>query len=158
MNKRAVLFVAVASLAPCAVAYAEQIGEVATAFQLLGPNHKIVVEAYDDPLVAGVACHVSHAVAGGLSSVVGLSTDKSEASIACRQLGPLAFHGKLPREQDVFSEKLSPLFKTLRVVRMVDIKRNALVYLTYSAGLLDGSPKNSVTTVPVPVSQPIPVE
>jgi CreA protein len=140
------------------VVNAEQIGSVDTEVKLLGPNHKIVVDAYDDPLVQGVTCHVSHAVAGGFGAAVGLSTDTSDASIACRQLGPISFNGKVPTQADVFSERLSPLFKQLRVVRMVDRKRNTLVYLTYSTTLIDGSPKNSVTTVPVQASTPIPVQ
>lgn len=114
-----------------------------------------MVEAYDDPLVNGVTCYVSRSKTGGISGALGIAEEKSEASIACRQVGPISFNGKLPKQEDVFSEKRSILFKKLRVVRMVDAPRNTLVYLTYSDKLLDGSPKNSVTAVPVERGTPI---
>jgi len=145
----------VGSLMMVAVAGAQEIGAVNTAFKLLGPDHKIVVEAYDDPLVNGVTCYVSRSKTGGISGALGIAEEKSEASIACRQVGPISFNGKLPKQEDVFSEKRSILFKKLRVVRMVDAPRNTLVYLTYSDKLLDGSPKNSVTAVPVERGTPI---
>ncbi|MDF1481212.1 CreA family protein [Extensimonas sp. H3M7-6] len=141
-----------------AKAHAEVIGAVSTAFQWVGPNHKVVVEAYDDPLVEGVTCYVSRARTGGISGALGLAEDKAEASIACRQVGPLRFAKPLPLQDEVFSERMSVLFKRLRVVRMVDPKRNALVYLTYSDKLIDGSPQNAVTAVPVLSSQPIPIK
>ena len=139
-------------------ASAEQLGEVDTAFKVFGPNHKVIVEAYDDPKVGGVTCHVSRAKSGGLSGALGLAEDKAEASIACRQVGPISFSGPLPQQEEVFSEKLSILFKKLRIVRIVDAKRNALVYLTYSDRLIDGSPKNSITSVPVNRDQKIPLK
>ena len=114
------------------LAHAEQIGEVDTAFKLIGPDHKIVVEAYDDPKVQGVTCYVSRAKTGGVSGALGLAEDKSEASIACRQVGPVRVTQPLPKREEVYSERLSILFKRLRVVRMVDPKRNTLIYLTYS--------------------------
>ena len=141
--------------APCA---AESIGDVDTAFQWIGPNHKIVVEAFDDPKVAGVACYMSRAKTGGISGAVGLAEDKSEASVACRQIGEISFRDKLPKREEVFSEKASVLFKHVRVVRMVDPARNALVYLVYSDRLVDGSPQNSVTAVPVPKTLPVPLK
>ncbi|WP_085316895.1 CreA family protein [Derxia lacustris] len=137
---------------------AEEIGNVDTAFQLLGPDHKIVVEAYDDPKVQGVTCYVSRAKTGGVKGALGLATDTSDASIACRQVGPLAIAGPLPRQEEVFDQRLSILFKRLRVVRMADPKRNALVYLTYSDKLIDGSPKNSITAVAVDRSVPVVVK
>ena len=141
-----------------AAAQAEQIGEVDTVFKLIGPDHKIVVEAYDDPRVGGVTCHVSRAKTGGISGALGLAEDKAEASIACRQVGPITFDKPLPQQEEVFNERLSIMFKKLRIVRMVDKKRNTLVYLTYSDRLIDGSPKNSITAVPVDRSNPIPVK
>jgi CreA protein len=141
-----------------AAAQAEQIGEVDTVFKLIGPDHKIVVEAYDDPKVAGVTCHVSRAKTGGISGALGLAEDKAEASIACRHVGPISFSKPLPQQEEVFNERLSILFKKLRIVRMVDAKRNTLVYLTYSDRLIEGSPKNSITAVPVERSNPIPVK
>jgi len=147
--------VALASIGTAA--FAEPIGDVDTVFKLIGPDHKIGVEAYDDPRVAGVTCYVSRAKTGGITGALGLAEDKSEASIACRQVGPLSFRGPLPKQEEVFGERLSILFKRLRVVRMVDPARNTLVYLTYSDRLIDGSPKNSITAVPVPREQPIPL-
>lgn len=114
------------------VAQAEPIGEVDTVFKLIGPDHKIVVEAHDDPKVSGVTCYVSRAKTGGIKGAVGLAEDKSEASIACRQVGPISFAKPLPAQEEMFSERISLVFKRLRVVRMVDRKRNTLVYLTYS--------------------------
>jgi CreA protein len=139
-------------------AVAEQIGSVDTVFKWVGPNHKIVVEAYDDPAVTGVTCHVSRAKTGGISGAVGLAEDPSDASIACRQVGPLTFPQPLAQQQEVFSERTSILFKRLRIVRIVDVKRNTLVYLTYSDKLIEGSPKNSITAVPVDRATPIPVK
>ena len=139
-------------------AHAEPVGEVDTAFKLIGPDHKIVVDAYDDPKVGGVTCYVSRAKTGGLKGAFGLAEDKAEASIACRQVGPVSFSKPLPAQEEIFSERLSLLFKKLRVVRMVDKKRNTLVYLTYSDRLIDGSPKNSVTAVAVDRGTPIPVK
>jgi CreA protein len=138
--------------------HADTVGEVDTAFKLIGPDHKIVVEGYDDPKVAGVTCYVSRAKTGGISGAIGLAEDKAEASIACRQVGPVSFTKPLAQQEDVFDVRLSVLFKKLRVVRMVDAKRNALVYLTYSDRLIDGSPKNSVTAVAIDRGTPIPVK
>ena len=141
----------------CAGANAEPIGEVDTVFKLIGPDHKIVVDAYDDPKVKGVTCYVSRAKTGGLKGAFGLAEDKAEASIACRQTGPIAFASALPTQEEVMNERLSILFKKLRVVRMVDRERNTLVYLTYSDRLVEGSPQNSVTAVPVDRTTRIPV-
>lgn len=139
-------------------ARAEQVGEVDTAFILIGPDHKIVVDAYDDPKVAGVACFVSRAKTGGIRGALGLAEDKSEASIACRQVGPISFAKPIAEQEEMFNERISLVFKKLRVVRMVDRKRNTLVYLTYSDRLIDGSPQNSVTAVAVDRGTPIPVK
>lgn len=143
--------------AACAAA-AEQVGEVDTVFKLIGPDHKIVVEAYDDPKVAGVTCYVSRAKTGGVSGALGLAEDKAEASIACRQVGPLSFTEPLKKRDEIFSERQSIMFKRLRVVRMVDAKRNTLIYLSYSDRLIEGSPQNSVTAVPVDRATVIPVK
>ena len=139
-------------------AHAQKIGDVSTAFQWIGPNHKIVVEAYDDPEVAGVTCYISRARTGGVKGGLGLAEDKAEASIACRQVGPVQFKGPLPKEDEVFSERMSILFKRLRVVRMVDAPRNTLLYLTYSDKLIEGSPQNSLTAVPIDRATPIPLK
>ena len=139
-------------------AAAETVGEVNTAFKLIGPDHKVVVEVFDDPKVDGVSCYLSRAKTGGLKGAFGLAEDKSDSSVACRQVGDIRFHGQLPHQEEVFSESASLLFKHVRVVRMVDSRRNALVYLVYSDRLVDGSPKNSVTAVAVPATQAIPVK
>ena len=136
---------------------AEPIGEVDTVFKLIGPDHKIVVDAHDDPGVPGVTCYVSRAKTGGIRGAVGLAEDKSEASIACRQTGPISFPKPLPRQEEMFSERISLIFKRLRVVRMVDSTRNTLVYLTYSDRVIEGSPQNSITALPVDRRTPIPV-
>ena len=146
-----------AGLATAALAQAEPIGEVDTVFQWVGPDHKIVVEAYDDPKVSGVTCYVSRAKTGGISGGLGLAEDTADASIACRQVGPISIAKPLPAQEDMFTERISLVFKKLRVVRMVDAKRNALVYLTYSDRVIEGSPKNSLSVVPVDAAIRIPV-
>ena len=143
-------------LAACGAA-ADPIGEVDTVFKIIGPDHKIVVDAHDDPAVQGVTCYVSRAKTGGIKGVLGLAEDKAEASIACRQVGPIVIAKPLPQQEDVFTERISLVFKKLRIVRMVDAKRNTLVYLTYSDRVIEGSPQNSVTAVPVDRSTPIPL-
>ena len=137
---------------------AVKLGSVDTAFQWLGRDHDILVEAYDDPGVAGVTCYVSRARIGGIKGTLGLAEDRAEASIACRQTGPLSFAKPLRQQQEIFSERMSLLFKRLRVVRMVDAPRNTLVYLSYSDKLIDGSPQNSITAVPVDRATPIPLD
>lgn len=130
--------------------YAEEIGSVDTVFKLLGSNHKIVIEAFDDPEVEGVTCHLSRAKKGGISGTLGLATDTSDASIACRQVGKIEFNeDDLKDGERVFNKRTSILFKSMQVVRFFDKKRNTLVYLVYSDKLIDGSPKNSISTVPI---------
>ena len=148
---------AACALALASSAHADPIGEVDTVFKLIGPDHKIVVDAYDDPKVAGVTCYVSRAKTGGISGAIGLAEDKAEASIACRQVGAISFTKPLAEQEEIFNERLSILFKKLRVVRMVDKKRNTLVYLTYSDRVIEGSPKNSITAVAVDRATMIPL-
>ena len=146
------------ALLACTRADAERVGAVDTAFKLIGANHKIVVDAFDDPRVSGVTCFVSRATTGGLSGAFGLAEDKAEASIAYRQVGPIVVDKPLPQQEEVFNERLSILFKKLRIVRMVDSKRHALVYLTYSDRLVDGSPMNAITAVAVDRATALPVK
>jgi CreA protein len=153
-----ILAVLLLSLSMAQRVAAEPIGEVDTVFKLIGPDHKIVVDAHEDPGVAGVTCYVSRAKTGGIKGALGVAEDKAEASIACRQVGPISFPKPLPQQEEVFSERQSLLFKRMRIVRMVDRKRNALVYLTYSDRLIEGSPQNSVTAIAVDASTPIPVK
>ena len=144
-------------LAACSGASGEEVGAVDTVFKFIGPDHKIVVDAYDDPKVTGITCYVSRAKTGGIKGAFGLAEDKAEASIACRQTGVIGFAKPLNKQEEMFSERISLVFKKLRVVRMVDAKRNTLVYLTYSDRVIEGSPQNSVTAVPVPVATVIPL-
>jgi len=128
---------------------AEQIGSVDTSFKLIGANHKLVIEAFDDPKVSGVSCHLARAKKGGISGSIGLAEDTSDASIACRQVGPIVLNDELVDGEKVFKKRTSILFKTMQVVRFLDKKRNVLIYLVYSDKLVDGSPKNSISTVPI---------
>ena len=136
---------------------AQEIGAVNTEWKLMG-SHQLVVEAYDDPKVEGVACYVSKPKRGGLAGAVGVAEEVSDVSIACRQTGPIRFKEPLPRQEDAFSERRSLIFKTMHVVRMIDVPRNTLVYLTYTDKIVSGSPKNSVTAVAVARETPIPLK
>ena len=144
-----VLTAALTFLLAANTANAEEIGSVSTVFKLLGPNDKIVIEAFDDPKVDGVTCHLSRAKKGGVTGAVGLATDSSDAAIACRQVGPITVKEELEDGESVFNKRTSILFKTMQVVRFMDQKRNVLIYLVYSDKLVDGSPKNSISTVPI---------
>jgi len=129
--------------------HAEEIGSVDTKFKLIGPDHKVIVDAFDDKKVDGVACHISRAVTGGLKGAVGLAEDTSDASISCRQVGPISFKESLEKGERVFTKRRSVLFKRLQVVRFCDETRNTLVYLAYSDKIVDGSPQNALSTVPI---------
>jgi CreA protein len=140
------------------VVHAQAVGEVDTVFKLFGPDHKIVVEAFDDPKVKGVTCYVSRAKTGGIKGGLGLAEDTSDASIECQQVGAVSFAGDPMKQQEVvFTERTSFLFKKLQVVRMVDKARNTLVYLSYSDRVIEGSPDNSITAVPLPAGTVIPM-
>jgi len=130
----------------------ERVGEVSTTFRVVGPNDKVVIDRFDDPKVENASCYVSRAETGGLSGWVGLAEDPSRFSIACRATGPVKItgdikHGK--KGEVVFSEDTSVLFKEMRVSRFYDEDKNVLVYLVWSTKLIDGSPYNSVTAIPV---------
>jgi CreA protein len=132
---------------------AEEIGSVSTKFKMLGANDKIVIEAFNDPEIRGATCYLSRAKTGGVSGAVGMAEDTSDASIACRQVGPIALPKRVKSGDadgdQVFKKSTSLLFKSLQVVRFYDRKRNVLVYLTYSDRLVDGSPKNSISAIPI---------
>jgi len=128
-------------------AFAEEIGSVDTVWKLLGANHKIIVEVFDDPKVEGVSCFVSRAKTGGISGSLGLAENTSDASIACRQVGQIKFLDELEEGEEVFGRRSSILFKRIQVVRFFDETRNTLVYLTYSDRIIEGSPKNSISAV-----------
>lgn len=127
----------------------ELIFRKSTTFKLLTPDDKLAVYGLDDPLVDGVACHYTVPEKGGLSGALGLAEQTSDVSLACRQYGPIKFKQKFSQGDVVFSERRSLFFKKLQIVRGCDIHRNILVYMTYSDKLIDGSPKNSTSTVPI---------
>ena len=131
------------------LAHAEEVGCTSTTFRVFGANDRICVYAFDDPRVPGVACHISQARTGGISGSLGLAEDPSRFSIACRQVGPINLPDKLPREESVFSESTSIFFKNTKVVRIFDAKRNTLVYVAISRKVIEGSPMNAISTVPV---------
>jgi CreA protein len=124
-------------------------GSVSTHFRMIGPNDKIVVDGFDDPKVQGVACHISRAQTGGMKGELGVAEDTSDFSIACRQVGPIKIIGELTDGERVFDEHRSLMFKNLQVIRFFDRKRNVLVYVAYSNRVIEGSPKNSISTVPI---------
>ena len=130
-------------------ASAEEVGCTSTTFRVFGANDRICVYAFDDPRVAGVTCHISQARTGGISGSLGLAEDPSRFSIACRQVGPVTLPEKLPREENVFSESTSVFFKNTKVIRLFDAKRNTLVYVAVSRKVIEGSPMNAISTVPV---------
>lgn len=155
MLKRQVLFMLGALLLWGAVpAIAEEIGKVSTTFKFMGANDKIMIEAFDDPDINGATCYVSRAKTGGVKGSLGVAEDTSDASISCRQTGPIALSERIASGKDdgkeVFKKSTSLLFKKMQVVRFFDKKRSTLVYLTYSDKLIEGSPKNSISTIVVP--------
>ena len=145
----AVAAAAVGTMAFVGMSHAEQIGAVDTVFKWIGPDHKIVVDAYDDPKVPGVTCYVSRAKTGGIKGGLGLAEDRAEASIACRQVGPIRIREELKDGEEVFQARTSLVFKTMQVVRFFDRKRNTLVYMVYSDRVIEGSPQNAVTAIPI---------
>ena len=128
---------------------AEDIGCITTTWKLIGSNHKICVQAFDDPKVQGVSCHISQAKTGGIAGAFGVAEDPSQFSIACRQIGPIIINEKLPQEETAFTEGTSLFFKETKVSRMFDEKRNTLIYVAISRKLIEGAPANSISTVPI---------
>lgn len=128
-----------------------RIGDVSTTFRLVGANDKIIVDRYDDPKVGGVSCYVSRAETGGIKGSIGLATDPSRFSIACRSTGAVTVPAKLPDNEVVFGTSANWLFKEIRVSRMWDQEKRVLVYLVWSTRALSpgGSPYNAVSAVPV---------
>ena len=134
----------------------QRIGDVSTTFRVIGRNDRIVVDRYDDPKAAGVSCYLSRAETGGIKGTVGLATDPSRFSIACRATGPVTVAEKLPANEVVFGASANWLFKEIRVSRMWDAQKRTLVYLVWSTQALStgGSPYNSVSVVPVGAAVP----
>lgn len=132
---------------------AEQVGSVDTVFKMFGPDHKIVVEAFDDPDVQNVTCYLSRAKTGGIKGGLGLAEDTADAAISCQQVGPITLSEKIAQGKGegevVFRKRTSLVFKKLQVVRFYDQKRHALIYLSYSDKVVEGSPKNALSAVPI---------
>lgn len=147
------LIVTLATLMLSHSVLAEEIGSVDTVFKMFGPDHKIVVEAFDDPDVKNVTCYISRAKTGGIKGGLGLAEDTSDAAISCQQVGPVELSDKIAQGKAqgevVFRKRTSLVFKKLQVVRFFDQKRHALVYLSYSDKVVDGSPKNALSAVPL---------
>jgi CreA protein len=120
-----------------------------TVFKWLTPNDKLATYGLDDPEVEGVACHFTVPEKGGLKGWIGVAEEVSDISLACRQIGPIRFKKKFEQGEDVFRARRSLFFKKMQIVRGCDTKRNVLVYMVYSDKLIEGSPKNSTSTVPV---------
>ena len=141
---------------PAAAADGTRIGAVSTTFRFVGRNDKIVVDRYDDPRVNGVSCYMSHAETGGVKGSLGLATDPSRFSIACRATGKVVVQGKLPADETIFDTRTSFFFKVLRVTRLYDADKRVLLYLVWSTKSLStgGSPYNSITAVPLETIAP----
>lgn len=134
----------------------QRIGDVSTTFRVVGRNDRIVVDRYDDPKAQGVSCYLSRAETGGIKGTIGLATDPSRFSIACRATGPVTVADKLPQNEVVFGASANWLFKEIRVTRMWDAQKRTLVYLVWSTQALStgGSPYNSVSVVPITPATP----
>jgi CreA protein len=144
------LLAAFVLFAACKYARADDIGCVRTTFNLLSPNDKVCVSSFEDPKVPGVTCFISQARKGGWGQPLGLNEDPSNFSVACRQMGPITIDiSKLPRSEEAFSQKTSMFFKATRIYRLLDEKHNTLVYVAISSKIVNGSPANSVSTVPI---------
>ncbi len=135
--------------APARADDADRIFDKSTVWRPLTPNDKLVVYGIDDPSVAGVACWYTQPEKGGIKGTLGLAEDVSDISLACRQVGPVQFKGKLAQGEVVFSERRSLIFKSMQIVRGCDAKRNTLIYMVYSDKVIQGSPKNSTSAVPL---------
>jgi CreA protein len=120
-----------------------------TVFKWLTPNDKLAVYGLDDPDVEGVACHFTVPEKGGVKGWLGVAEEVSDISLACRQVGPIKFKAKFEQGEDVFRKRRSLFFKKMQIVRGCDAKRNVLVYMVYSDRIIEGSPKNSTSSVPI---------
>ena len=128
-----------------------RIDAINTNFRWLGPDDKIVVERYDDPKIANVSCYMSRAETGGVKGGLGLAEDPSRFSIACRAVGPITMPERLAKSEVIAFASASLFFKTFQVHRAVDSEKNVLVYTVVSTKLINGSPFNSISVVPVGV-------
>jgi len=156
----AALFLTALAAAPAVAAEEpDLIFRRSTVFKLLSPNDKLATYGVDDPEIDGVACHFTVPEKGGFKGWLGLAEEVSDISLACRQIGPIHFKAKLDQAEDMFSKRRSLFFKKMQIVRGCDAKRNVLVYMVYSDKLIEGSPKNSTSSVPImPWGATTPVE
>lgn len=148
----AALVCAAMALAPGAVTANDDpdlIFKKSTVWKMLTPDDKLAVYGIDDPAVEGVACHYTVPERGGVAGMFGVAEEVSDISLACRQIGPIRFKQRVQQGEVVFRERRSLIWKRMQIVRGCDAKRNVLVYLVYSDKLIDGSPKNSTSTVPI---------
>ena len=127
----------------------ELIFKKSTVFRLLSPDAKLATYAIDDPGVEGVACHFTVPEIGGWTGWAGFAEERSETSLACRQVGPVAFREKFEQGEEIYRQRRSLFFKKMQIVRGCDAKRNVLVYLAYTDKIIEGSPQNSPSTVPI---------
>ncbi|MEZ5774644.1 MAG: CreA family protein [Hyphomicrobiaceae bacterium] len=153
MNRFLLAFLALVSIAAALPARADDdpdlIFKKTTVWKFLSPDHKLATYGIDDPDVEGVACHFTVPEKGGWTGWLGLAEELSDASLACRQVGPIVFKKRFEQGSDVFVQRRSFFFKKMQIVRGCDKKRNVLVYLVYTDKLIEGSPKNSTSTVPI---------
>ena len=148
----AILIATVISASALPAQAAEQpdlIFKKSTVFKWLTPNDKLATYGLDDPQVEGVACHFTVPERGGIKGWIGVAEEVSDISLACRQIGPIKFKAKFEQGEDVFRQRRSLFFKKMQIVRGCDTKRNVLVYMVYSDRIIEGSPKNSTSTVPI---------
>ncbi|HUE47314.1 MAG TPA: CreA family protein [Aestuariivirgaceae bacterium] len=127
----------------------ELIFKKTTVWRMLSPDAKLATYALDDPLVDGVACHFTVPEIGGWKGWAGFAEERSEISLACRQVGPISFTGTFEQGEDMYRQRRSMFFKKMQIVRGCDATRNVLVYLVYSDRIIEGSPQNSTSTVPI---------
>lgn len=127
----------------------QELGSVDTRWRALSPDDKITLEVFEDEKIGGVACYLSKAETGGYSGALGLAEDASDASLDCRQVGPITIKEDFKEGESVFRERRSLIFKSMKVLRFCDVERNVIVYLVYSERVIEGSPKNSVSAVPI---------
>ncbi len=133
-----------------ALAESREIGEVSTAFKILGPNHKIIISAFDDPKIKGITCYVARPKTGGIKGGLGLAEDPSIASVSCSQTGPIAFTDKIDADEngeEVFDESRSIIFKSLNINRLYDKANGSLVYVARTTRIIEGSPTTSISVV-----------
>jgi CreA protein len=155
MRPLTAFLVACLSLAAFVPAFAQEaddpelIFKKTTVWRMLSPDAKLATYAIDDPLVEGVACHFTIPEIGGWAGWAGFAEERSETSLACRQVGPISFKGKFAQGDEVYRQRRSLFFKKMQIVRGCDPKRNVLVYLSYTDKLIEGSPQNSTSTVPL---------